>query len=81
MTVQDIAARDILTGDWIPGLDNAFVIEVTLDEPIWIREGSGYRNYPYVTPDTHVLITFNNVNGNEGYLIVDGDTPITIERN
>lgn len=82
MTVQETkSARNLVEGDSIPGLDHAYVIETILDEEISIREGSGYSNYPYVAPNSHVLITFNDANGNEGYLIVDGDMPITIERN
>lgn len=52
----------------IPAIDG-YVVEVVSDTPISIREGDSYGCYPHTVPDNYVLVTMNDSEGNEFYLI------------
>jgi len=66
------------TGDFLPGLDNGYVVEV--------EENDGYFSYPgggrvtAAMPDDTVLITFHDAQGDECYLLMPGDSQIQVER-
>ena len=59
-----IKAKKVRRGHTIPGLDNAYVIEVE-------NERSGFEE--------GVRITFNDALGGEGYLIVPKNHPIVVK--
>lgn len=72
-----IKAKKIRPGHSIPGLDNAYVIES--------ERSNGYTSYPSTSygqgaalGDDHVIITFNDALGGEGYLILPRDMPVTV---
>lgn len=60
----EIKAKKVKPGHSIPGLDNAYVIEVERER--------GYLGEPMVN------ITFNDALGGEGYLKVPVDHPIVV---
>jgi hypothetical protein len=74
MARQTIEAEQAQEGDSIPGLDNAYVIDVETTE---LRAFSGTYN---VSLGVMTAITFNDRYGNEGYLLVEPDHPLVVER-
>lgn len=78
MTVR-IKAKKIQRGHSIPGLDNAYVINVerAKDNLYMTTPGSGIFNI--AADEDMVLITFNDAEGNEGYLMVDKNHPIDVD--
>lgn len=73
MSIITIRAEQVQDGDSIPGLDNAYVIEV--EENADIR---GDYNLGLARDKT--TITYNDAQGGEGYLILTPDTYVTVER-
>lgn len=74
-TTRDITAEEALEGDFILGLDNAHVIEVVIDPVVSIGTG--------LTHDLgrgKVLITANDAEGDELYLILATEHPLTVAR-
>lgn len=72
-----IKAKKVKRGHTIPGLDNAYVIEVEKQDGYLEIPGSG--RYSVAAPERSVLITFNDAEGGEGYLMVDKDHPIVVK--
>lgn len=79
MSIIQIAATDVQEGDFIPGLDNGYVVEV--------EEGNGYLSYPRTgygasarMPEDTVLITYHDREGEECYLLLPPDSMLTVER-
>ena len=78
---QTIQARDLqphtdtVEGDFIVGLDNGYVVEVDFDtDYISLGRLSGRL------PDDMVLITYHDQDGEENYLILREEHPVTVER-
>jgi hypothetical protein len=75
----EIKAKKVKRGHTIPGLDNAYVIEVERqDGYLSIPGGSG--RYTVAAPEDTILITFNDAQGGEGYLMVDKNHPINVDQ-
>ena len=69
-------ASEVQEGDFLPDLDNGYVVDVDEEasaEVCWSRHGGAF-------PEGMVLITFHDSEGEENYLILTSDHPITIER-
>jgi hypothetical protein len=73
----EIKAKKVKRGHTIPGLDNAYVIEVERQNGYLSVPGGG--RYSIAAPEDIVLITFNDAEGGEGYLMVDKDHPIVVK--
>lgn len=74
-----IKAKKVRRGHSIPGLDNAYVIEVERQDGYMTIPG-GYSRYTTAASDDIVLITFNDAQGGEGYLMVDKNHPINVDQ-
>lgn len=68
-----VAADEIMVGDFIPGLDNAYVIEVEETDRI-------VNEYNISLSRGNVFVTYNDADGDEGYLILTPTTRIEILR-
>lgn len=78
MTMK-IPANELREGDFLPGLDNGYVVEV--------EENNGYLSYPMTSggysaamPDDTVLITFHDAEGNENYLLLAPSCDVEVKR-
>lgn len=74
--VIKVKARKVKEGDFIPGLDNGYVIEVQ-------REGGfiiGTDRYSFAQGEGTVTITMNDAEGDEFYLLAPLDMPVTVAR-
>lgn len=76
MTTQ-ITASDLREGDTIPALDNAYVVEVEVND--------GYFTYPggrmnVAMDDDTILVTWHDANGGENYMLVRPDHPFEVTR-
>jgi hypothetical protein len=80
--IQKIKASQVEEGDTIPGLDNAYVFQ----EP---ETNEGYLSYPTPTsggyvvgmPSDTVVISYHDADGEECYLILPGDSRLTVSHN
>lgn len=73
-----ILASDLKPGMTIPGLDNAYIIEV--------ETGNGYLTYPSTgsgydaaMPDDTIVVTFHDRNGEENYMLLNPNMPLEVE--
>jgi hypothetical protein len=74
MTTIKIAASEIREGDYIPGLDNGYVVEDPEHDP-------DFRDrYNMGLGRGKVCITFNTAEEDEAYLLCPPDMPVTINR-
>lgn len=73
-----IIAAEVQRGHSLPGLDNAYIIDVTKQDGYLSVPGSGRFNT--AASDTMILFTFNDALGNEGYLMVENDHPILVDQ-
>lgn len=78
-TTEKVMASEVTEGDFLPGLDNGYVVEV--------EEGNGYLSYPLTStgtiaamPEDTILITFHDADGNECYLLLPGESMISVKR-
>lgn len=76
--IQKIKASQVREGDYLPGLDNGFVIQ----DP---EKNAGYLSYPTPTsgysvamPGDTVVITFHDADGEECYLLLPSDSRLTV---
>lgn len=72
---ETIPAADVEPGDFLPGLDMGYVFEVETGEVHAFAAGS--QN---ILLGTFRTITFHTSDGDEAYLIVPEDMPVTVER-
>lgn len=72
----EIKAKKVKQGHTIPGLDNAYVIEVERQDGYMSIPGG---RYSISAGEDIVLITFNDAQGGEGYLMVDKNHPIVVK--
>lgn len=68
-----VPARDVETGDTLPGLDDGYVFDVEVD-----IEVSAFTGRYNSLLGTFTVITFHDSEGEENYLIVNSDVPIEI---
>lgn len=73
---QVVPAEEVTNGDYLPGLDNGYVIESEETEVSTFAASDRYN----MLLGTFQVITFNTANGDEAYLIVPVDMPVTIHR-
>jgi hypothetical protein len=76
MAQKTIKAKKVRTGDYLPGLDNGYVFDEPERDPYVVFD----NRFPVNVGSQMVLITFHDNEGNENYLIVGKDMPITVER-
>lgn len=72
-----IKAKKVRPGHSIPGLDSAYVIEVQRQDGYISHPGGRYN---VSAGEDIVLITFNDAEGGEGYLMVDKNHPINVDQ-
>ena len=75
-----VKASEVQEGDFLPGLDNGYVIQ----DP---ETGDGYLSYPSTgygmsaaMPADTVVITFHDSQGEENYLLCNPDMEVTVSR-
>lgn len=68
-----VAAEEVAMGDFIPGLDNAYVVEVEEDADFRDRYNIGLAQ-------DKITLTYNDAEGDEGYLILSRGTQVTVRR-
>jgi hypothetical protein len=73
-TRKTVPAEKVRVGDFIPDLANAYVIEV--EE----TECSAFTGRYNVILGTYTVVTYNDADGDEGYLLLTPATTVTIER-
>ena len=73
-TQIQVRANQVREGDFLPGLDNGYVIEVEQTE---CSSFSGRYN---VSLGELVVLTFNTSDGDEGYALLPEDAQVTITR-
>lgn len=72
MKRETIPASDAEVGMFIVGLDNGYIVDV--------EESSDLRgNYNQAFGAGLLLITFHDANGDENYLLLQPDHPLTVE--
>lgn len=77
--IQTIKASQVQEGDFLPGLDNGYV----MCEP---EVNNGYLSYPVTSsggynvamPSDTVVITFHDRDGEECYLLLPSDSRLTV---
>lgn len=77
--IQNIKASQVREGDYIPGLDNGYVIQ----DP---EVNDGYLSYPATStggynvamPSDTVVITYHDADGEECYLLLPSDSRLTV---
>lgn len=74
-----VSADGVETGDFLPGLDMGYVIDVENNSSGYFSY-PGLNRYPAAMPDDTILITFHDSQGEECYLLVPGDFTITVSR-
>lgn len=72
-------ASAVREGDFLPGLDHGYVVEVETGNGYLSYPASGYGNATAMPEDT-LIITFHDANGNENYLLADPDLVLTVAR-
>lgn len=71
--VVKVAADQVEEDDFLPGLDNGYVVDV--------EEGPDLRgDYNTRFAGEHVLITFHDADGNENYLLLLPEHEIEVAR-
>lgn len=76
-----VPAEDVREGDFLPGLDNGYVYQPP-------ETGNGYLSYPstggggynVAMPESTVVLSFHTAEGDEAYLLVPADMPVTVKR-
>lgn len=68
-----VAAEEVQEGDFIPGLDNAYVVEVEEDADFRDRYNVGLAH-------DKITVTYHDANGDEGYLLLTEGTRIEVTR-
>lgn len=78
MTMK-IPANELREGDFLPGLDNGYVVEV--------EENDGYLSYPGRTggysvamPEDTIVVTFHDAEGSENYLLLAPTCELEVSR-
>lgn len=74
MSEVKVEAGEVQEGDFLPGLDNGYVVEVDHDPDVW----DGRYNVSMSTG--LVLLTFHTAQGEEAYLLCPPDMPVTVKR-
>jgi hypothetical protein len=72
---REVKAMKVREGDFLPGLDDGYVY--TDADPDYDIRGE-YNSV--LGGDGYVLISFHTAQGDEGYLLVPEDMPVTIRR-
>lgn len=73
-----IQARFLREDDWIPGLDNAYVVEVRRGADYEIP-GSGTYPNPRVSAGDVVYVTYHDAEGEENYMLLQPTAMLTIQ--
>lgn len=73
-SLRRIPAQHVREGDFLAGLDNGYVIEAEEED---CRAFSGTYN---VSLGRFVTLTFNTADGDEAYVLLPRDTPVTVAR-
>lgn len=68
-----VLAETIKAGDFLPDLDNGYVVEVDHDPDL-------RTEYNSIFGDGLVLITFHDENGDENYLLLSPETFVRVKR-
>lgn len=74
--VIKVPAREVKEGDFIPGLDNGYVIAAEPENGFMV----GTDRYSFAQGEGTVTITMNDAEGDEFYLMAPLNMPITIAR-
>jgi hypothetical protein len=77
--LMKVSASEVREGDFIPGLDNAYVFEAETNTGYMSYPRNGY-GYDAAMPVDTRLISFHDADGEECYLMLPGDSQLTIER-
>lgn len=73
-TTMTVPMSEVQGEDFLPGLDNGYVIDVDHDPDI--RDGK----YNVGIASGMVAVSFNTADGDEAYVIAPPDMPVTVER-
>lgn len=76
-TTVQVRAHEVREGDFIPGLDNGYVIEVEHGDDFTYPTRNDYASR---VSDEMVCITYNDADGGENYLLMLADSRLTINR-
>lgn len=75
-----ISVKDLQPGHSIPGLDNAYVIEVERANFYTSIPSTSYgMNVALDSWGAYYVITFNDAEGGEGYLLLPADMPVIVD--
>lgn len=74
MNTKKIKAENVRLGDFLPGLDNGYVVEV--DEEHGLVSG----RYNTAFASECQIITFHTAEGDEAHIICPPDMPVTVQR-
>lgn len=75
---KTVKARKVRAGDFLPGIDNGYVVESEPNDGYLSYPGGG--RYTAAMPEDTQMITFHDANGDEGYLLLPGNSLVTVER-
>lgn len=75
-----VPASQVQPGDFLPGLDNGYVMEVSDNSDGYLSASTGYSRYTTALPGDTVAVTFHTAEGEEAYLFLPADTPVTVKR-
>jgi hypothetical protein len=72
-----VPAAEVQEGDYLPGLDNGYVFEdpEDADDKVSLSDG----RFSFGVGDGMTLVSFHTADGDEAYLVVPSDMPVTVE--
>lgn len=73
---EKVTADSVKSGDFLPYLDNGYVVEVETGDAVLSTASSQY----HVSMGEKTVITFHDQLGNEQYLVLDPEFEIEVSR-
>lgn len=75
-----VPASEVREGDFLPGLDNGYVVDVGDNSDGYLSASTGYSRFTTALPGDMIAITFHDAEGNEAYLFLPPSVPLTVQR-
>lgn len=77
-TVMTVPASEVQEGDFLPGLGNGYVFEDAESASGKVSMSDG--RYSFDVGEGMTLVSFHTAEGDEAFLVVPEDMPVTVER-
>lgn len=80
MATMRVKAKEVKTGDFLPGLDNGYVFTDPETNDAGYFTAPGSARYSSGMPEDTVLITYHDTEGEECYLLLPAESGVQVER-